>query len=103
MSNDTSVRGASYSPFSTTLSTLAGCSLGSFTATAAALLTVSDGNIRSGSTVVIVPTNAAAGLLVKGKSCWVDTIAAGSFNFNVSATAAGAPAGTETFSYFVGI
>lgn len=72
---------------------------GSFTMTAAGVLTVADANVNVNSTVVVFPTNAAAGLLVKGKSCWIGSIAAGSFVFNCSSTGAGAPAGTETFGY----
>lgn len=74
---------------------------GAFTVTAAGVTTISDTNVTTGSRVVIFPTNTAAGLLTRSKSCWVDTISAGSFVFNVSSTGAGAPAGTETFSYHV--
>lgn len=61
--------------------------------------TVTDAAITANMKVFIVPTNAAAGLLARTKTMWVDTIAAGSFVLNVSATAAGAPDGTETFDY----
>lgn len=71
---------------------------GSFTPTGAAL-TVSDAAIQAGMRVFVVPTNGPAGLLLRSKSCWVDTIADGSFVFNVSASGSGAPAGTETFQY----
>lgn len=72
--------------------------LGTFTATAAGVTTVTDASIAAGSVVVIFPVSAAAGLIVKSKSCYV-TPAAGSFTFTISATGAGAPAGTEVFSY----
>lgn len=61
--------------------------------------TISDPAITANMKVFVVPTNAAAGLLMRSKTCWVDTIAAGSFVFNISATGSGAPAGTETFDY----
>jgi hypothetical protein len=78
-----------------------GCQSGTFTATAAGTTTVTVPILTflSGSVVSIFPTNAAGGLLVKGKTCWVDTLTGSTFNFNVSATAVGAPAGTETFSW----
>ena len=72
--------------------------LGSFTADAGASTTITDAAVTSSSIVLITPTNAPAGLLIKSKSCHV-TPGSGSFTFNVSASGAGAPAGTETFRY----
>lgn len=72
--------------------------VGTFTADADASTSVTDASVAAASALVIFPTNAAAGLLVKSKSCYV-TPAAGSFTFNVSASGSGAPAGTETFAY----
>lgn len=74
---------------------------GTFTSDADASTTISDSRVLAASNISFAPTNAAAGLLVRTKTCYVDTISAGSFNFNVSSTGAGAPAGTETFSYVV--
>lgn len=71
----------------------------SFTATAAATTTISDSTITPTSKVVVFPTNAAAGLLTRTKTCYVSSVALGSFQFTVSSTGAGAPAGTETFNY----
>lgn len=72
---------------------------GSVTPTGSAQ-TITDAAVQAGMRVFIVPTNGPAGLLLRSKSCWVDTVANGSFVFNVSATASGAPAGTETFNYY---
>ena len=76
--------------------------IGTFTATAAGVTTVTDTNIPAGAEVVFCPANAAAGLLVKSNSCYIGTGAgvAGSFTFVVSATGVGAPAGSEVFTYF---
>lgn len=71
----------------------------SFTATAAGATTVSNTLVNSGSNIIFFPTNAAAALLQRTKTCYVSNLASGSFIFNVSATGAGAPAGTETFGY----
>lgn len=72
---------------------------GTFTATAAALTTVSDTSIVATSRVIVVPNDATAGLLARSKTCYVSGIGAGFFTFVVSATGAGAPAGTEVFQY----
>lgn len=76
-----------------------GIGVGQFTATAAGVTTVSDAAITSTAKVIVFPANGPAGLLVKSKSCFVDTIGTGSFVFNCSATGSGAPAGTEIFAY----
>lgn len=75
--------------------------VGSFTATAAGVTTISDAAVQANSKVIFCAATASAGLLMQAKTCWVDTILSGSFVFNVSATGAGAPAGTEAFNYFV--
>jgi hypothetical protein len=62
-------------------------------------ITVTDSRMLSTGGAIIVPVNAAAALLLKTKSCWIDTQANGSFVFNVSATGAGAPSGSEQFNY----
>lgn len=72
---------------------------GTFTATAAALTTISDSDIVATSNVIVVANNAAAGLLMQSKTCYVSGIGAGFFTFVVSATGSGAPAGTEAFQY----
>lgn len=72
---------------------------GAFTATAAGTTTISDSNIVTSSIVTFSPTNGPAGLLLATKTCYVGAVSAGAFTFLVSATAAGAPAGTETFVY----
>ena len=75
-----------------------GVGAGSFVATAAALTTITDADITATSCITIFPSNAAAGLLLRTKTCYIVT-GSGSFTFNVSATGAGAPAGTEAFEY----
>ena len=75
----------------------------SFTATAAGVTTVPlSGSAKLGGQVCFYPTNAAAGLLLRTKTCWMTT-ADDAGTFNVSATGAGAPAGTETFGVIVTI
>ena len=71
---------------------------GSFTATAAAQTTITDSDIPSSATIVITPTSVPASRLLQDKR-WSVVATTGGFNFNVSATGAGAPAGTETYSY----
>lgn len=88
-------------PLTITAITGGGAGSGSFTCTAAAISTIADTDVAATSYVTVTPSNAAAGLLLRTKTCWVDTIAAGSFLFNVSASGAGAPAGTETFNYVI--
>jgi len=84
------VRGTAYS---------GGIGVGVFTATAAGTTTISDSAIAANALVMVTPTNGAGGLLIQSKSCYVGSVSAGAFTFVVSATGAGAPAGTETFSY----
>lgn len=73
---------------------------GSFTVTAAAVTTITDASSSATSRIVWSPANAAAGLLTQLKTCYVTT-GAGSFTFNVSATGAGQPAGTELINYII--
>lgn len=73
--------------------------VGEFTATAAALTTITDSAVRANSQVMCFPTNAAAGLLAQNKSFYTSAIGVGSFKFIISATGASEPAGTETFAY----
>jgi hypothetical protein len=77
-------------------------SVGTFTFDASSsTTTVSDSHITTNSQVVIFPANATAGLQLRSYSIYVDTVAAGSFVANFSATAAGAPAAASTWSYIV--
>ena len=78
-----------------------GVGSGSFQATAAAITTISDASIPASANIICRPANAAAGLLMRSATCFVPTgNSAGSFTFQVSATGAGAPGGSETFAYF---
>src|SRR2546428_5697644 len=70
---------------------------GQFTMPAASTTTVSDSDILAGSAIAVQATNGPAGLLIQSKSCYISNVLNGSFVFNVSATGAGAPAGTEVF------
>lgn len=77
---------------------------GTFQATAAAVTTISDANVPANATIIFDAANAAAGLLLRSKTCSIATgNSAGSFVFTVSATGAGAPGGSETFAYFVSV
>ena len=59
-----------------------------FTATAAGATTISlAGSAKTGGQVSFYPTNAAAGLLLRTKTCWMTT-ADDAGTFNVSATGA---------------
>ena len=71
--------------------------IGTFTMAAASSKVVTDANVTSASTVVLVPTNAAAGTLMgSAKSLYV-TVANGSFT--VATASAASAAGTEQFKY----
>jgi hypothetical protein len=77
---------------------------GSFQATAAGSTTVTNANIPANANIIFDPANAAAGLLLRSKTCSIATgNSAGSFVFSVSATGAGAPGGSETFAYFFSV
>jgi hypothetical protein len=77
---------------------------GSFQATAAAITTVTNANVPASASIIFDPSNAAAGLLLRSKTCFIPTgNSAGSFTFQVSATGAGAPGGSETFAYWFSV
>ena|SRR3990167_7477869 len=80
-----------------------GLDTATFGVEAAGTTTVSNARVKAADSQIIpFATNAGAGLLLRTKTCWISDIADGSFIFNVSATAAGAPAGTETMAYMTG-
>jgi hypothetical protein len=73
---------------------------GSFTMDASSsTTTVSDSHITANSQVVVFPTNATAGYDIRNLSCFVSTIADGSFVMNYSGTAEGVGDGA-TWAYF---
>lgn len=79
----------------------AGVGSGNFQSTAAAVTTITDTSVPASANIIWEPANAAAGLLMRSKTCFIPTgNSAGSFTFQVSATGAGAPGGSETFFYF---
>jgi len=63
--------------------------------------TVSNGAIRSDSQISIFPANVTGAIHAYTQAVWADTIAAGSFVANMSATAAGIPAATSNWAYVV--
>jgi parallel beta-helix repeat protein len=76
-------------------------SYGSFTAANAVTTTVANANILTSSTIVITPTNAAAGTLQAGaNSLYVSAKNAG-VSFVLTTAGGGAAAGTETFDYII--
>ena len=80
-----------------------GTGTSSFIATAAGTTTAVT-KARKGSSFMLAPVNAAAGLLLRTKTCSWSAAATGSNGFAelvfvVSATGAGAPAGTEAFTF----
>jgi len=75
---------------------------GTFTFTASSsTTTVTDGRVLSDSSVIMFPSNATAAIHSHTNAVFADTIAAGSFVANFSATAAGAPAAASTWGYFI--
>lgn len=77
---------------------------GTFQPAAAASTTVTNANVPASANIIFDSANAAAGLLARTKTCSIATgNSAGSFTFQVSATGAGAPSGSETFMYFFSI
>ena len=74
-------------------------SIGTFTCASSATTTVTDANVKAGSAVVLVPTNAAAGTL-QGSSKALYIVAANG-SFAAKTASAAAAAGTETFLYLV--
>jgi len=74
---------------------------GTFTCGAAATTTVVDANVKSGSVITLMPTNAAAGTLMgAATSLYVSARTAGT-SFAVTTADASAAAGTETFAYAI--
>ena len=69
---------------------------GSFTLVAAPTTTVTQPNVTAGATVLLTPTNAAAG----NRPIYLSSIAAGA-SFTVATASGGAAAGTETYQYLV--
>ena len=70
-----------------------------FTMAAAATITVTDASCKATSTVILQPTNAAAGTLQGSAKCLYTTPASGSFT--ASTASAASAAGTETFAYLI--
>jgi hypothetical protein len=72
---------------------------GSFTLSAAATTTVNDTDVTATSTIMLMPTNAAAATLMgSAKALYISARTAGT-SFAVSTASAAAAAGTETFEY----
>ena len=88
-------------PITITAITGGGAGSGTFTATAAGVTTISDADVAATSIITFSPANTAAGTLLRLGTCWVGNIGAGSFTFNVSATAVAGITGTEIFNYII--
>jgi len=73
--------------------------VGTFVLEADGLTVVTDADIPVEARVITQPIDNAAGLLIHTKTVRVATGTQGQFTMLVSATGAGAPAGTETFAY----
>ena len=77
-----------------------GLDTSSFTVDAASTTTVTNPRVSTAdSQIVVFGKNATAALLLHTKTCWVSDVYNGSFVFTVSASAAGAPDGTEIMAY----
>ena len=61
--------------------------------------TVTDAGVTANAQVMIFPTSATAGMLSRLTSVSVQSVAAGSFVINASATGGTPPDGTETYGY----
>lgn len=73
--------------------------MGTFTMSAAATKSVTDAHAKTGSLILLMATNAAAGTLMGSAKSLYITPAAGSFT--VSTASGAAAAGTETFTYLI--
>ena len=74
---------------------------GTFTAANAATTVVTDANVLSTSTIVLMPTNAAAGTLQAGTThLYISARTAGT-SFTVATASGASAAGTETFQYAI--
>lgn len=76
-------------------------STGTFTLGAAASKTVTDRNVLTTSTILLMPTNADAGTLMGGASSLYVSARTAVTSFAVSTADGSSAAGTETFQYIV--
>lgn len=74
---------------------------GQFTCAAAATTTVSDANVKAGSFIALMPTNAAAATLMAGSHSLYISVRNEGASFVVSTADAGSAAGSEIISYIV--
>jgi hypothetical protein len=77
--------------------------VGTITKSADGSDTITHAAINANSQIIFSAAGSAAGLLLRTKTCYIANIndTPGTAIFWVSATGAGAPAGTETFSYII--
>lgn len=76
-------------------------STGTFTCAAAATTSVADANVLSTSTILLMPTNAAAGTLQAGTTHLYLSARTAGTSFTVATASGGSAAGTETFLYAI--
>lgn len=74
---------------------------GSFTADADSSTTVANASVQTTSTILLMPTNAAAATLQAGSSAFYVSARTSGVSFAVTTADAGNAAGTETFQYIV--
>lgn len=78
-----------------------GASQGTFTCAAAASTVVTDANVKATSTILLTPTNAAAGTLQGDTTHLYLSARSSGTSFTVSTSDAASAAGTETFQYII--
>lgn len=76
-----------------------GAYTGSFTMAASTTKTVTDANVKAGSVILLMPTNASAGALEAGAN--KPYVSARNAGASFVLTCAGAAAGTETYEYII--
>ena len=74
---------------------------GTCTCDADSSTTVADTSVETGSTILLMPTNAAAATLMAGATSLYVSARTSGVSFAVTTANAGAAAGTETFQYIV--
>lgn len=85
----------------TTLGALGKVYSGTVTLGAAATTVVSNPNVAANSTILLMPTNAAAGTLVSGANSPYISARTADTSFTIATAGGGAAAGTETFQYVI--
>ena len=74
---------------------------GTFTMAAAATKVVTDTHVKATSTIVLVPTNAAAATLQGAATQLYTSVKVAGTSFTVATASGGSAAGTEQFAYLI--